>query len=129
MIMSVLLNPERLLRRRSHILDRAYRHGAQAKGNAAGGGGPSAQYLAVGMKQSRKARRADRERHRDGRAQQCRGKRYFRHIDHDSLPETHCVEIGGIAPNGALVIRAAVGIIENRFGDSALGEPAEIVDA
>ena len=71
----VLLKPEGFLRGLAHILDRADGHGAQAKRNAAGSGGPCAQYFAVGVKQSREAGGSDRERHGHRRAEKRRGKR------------------------------------------------------
>jgi len=54
----ILLKPKWLLGGLSNIFNRTNRHGAQAKRDAAGSGRPRAENFAVGMKQSREARRA-----------------------------------------------------------------------
>ena len=52
----------------------------------------------------------------------------------DTSTITRCLKIiasrsVALRADGALVIRAAIGVIENRFRDSALREPAKIVGA
>ena len=100
------LEPERLLRHRGDILDRADAHGRQRERHAEFFRRLRRQHLAVGMLHAGRARRRQRHRHRHSLTDHGRGERAVVHVDQHTLAQFDLAEILLVGSVGALRPRA-----------------------
>jgi hypothetical protein len=125
----ILLEPKRLIARRTHVLDRADGHRAQAERDAECGRRAGTQDLAVGVVQAAKARRRDGERNR-GRGSRKGGRELdVGHVDHDARAQLNRIEVRRIRPQRRLLIGASVRIVENGARYAPPGARAQVLDA
>ena len=122
------LKPERRLGRRAHVLDRADRHGGEAKADAGGFGRARRQDFAVAAQQAGQAGRRNGDRHRDLFAQHGGGERAIVGVDQHALAETDRLQVVAVGPVADLVIGAAIDIVEQRARHAPARELAQVFD-
>ena len=108
----VELEPERLVDRRRHILDRADRHGRERERNAGRLRRPAGENLAVAMLHAAQPDRRQRQRQRGRLAQDGGRGAAPGNIDQNALAQLDALEIGAVGAQRLLRIGAGVGIFE-----------------
>ena len=91
--------------------------------------GAAGQYFTIAVHQSRHGDRRKSERQRNGFTQQSRCRGAGRHVDEHALAQLDALEILAIGTQRLLGVGARLGIIEERLGYPAAGEPSQILNA
>ena len=122
------LEPERSVRRRTHVFDRADGHRAQAERHAGGLRGARRLDLAVAMKEAVSPVGASADGHVPVLAEHRGVERQPRHVHHDALAQLDGAQVVAIARPGQLVVGAAVDVIEQRARQCAGARAAQVLD-
>ena len=85
--------------------------------------------LAVAMLHAEQADRRQDQRHRGGLAEDRGGEVALGYVDQDALAELDLRKILGIGAQRVLGVGAAIGIVEERLGNPALVQLAQILNA
>ena len=123
------LEPERLLCRLGHVLDRADRHGGQRIGDAGRLGRLRAEDLAVAVLHAGEPHRRQDQRRRDLLPEDGGGEAACGHVHQHPLAQLDGFQIGPVGAQRLLLIGAAVGIVEKGAGNPAPRQRAQVVDA
>ena len=123
------LEPERLVDRRRHVLDRIDRHGGQRVGNAGRLRRAAGHDLAVAVHHAAEPDRPERERHRHRFTQDGRRGAALVDVAQDALTQLDLLEIGAVGAQRLLVVGARVGVIEEHFRDVAARALPQVIDA
>ena len=89
----------------------------------------AAEHLAVGPVEAGEAHRRERHRHAHLVAGHGGAQRAVLDVDAHALAQRERVEVGAVGTQRALVVRAAIHVLEHRPGDALLRHRAQIVDA
>ena len=124
----VKLEPERLVDGGRDVLDRADRHGREAKRDSGLLRGAASEDLAVTVLHAAKPDRRQRQRQRHRFAEDGGVRAPLGDVDENPLPQLDAFEIGAVGIQRLFGIGAAVGVVEERPRHLAAGGLAQILD-
>ena len=125
----VELEPERLVDRAGHVLDRIDRHGRQRVGDAGRLRRAAGHDLAVAVHHAAEPDRAERERHRHRLAQDGGRGAALVDVHQHALAQLDALHVGAVGAQRLLVVGAGVGVFEEHLRHVAPRALPQVLDA
>ncbi|MNN28245.1 hypothetical protein D3C81_1418070 [compost metagenome] len=116
----VQLEPHRPLDRRCHFFNRAHRHRGQGERHATAVGGTRGLHFTATRIHAGQADRCQRHRHRQFFAEQFGFQAQLGHVAQHALAQCDVGQIGNIAPERVLGVRAAIDVVEQERRQATL---------